>query len=107
VKQLFLIINNTYPNFPIDDVKIAIWYDMLKDFPFEVAQTNLRKHIDTREFVPTIAELKSLHLLNGPYIPDAESTMTQLQNLELLKLEKQARLQLGRGEPNGSQSTTV
>lgn len=53
VKQLFLIINNCYPNFSTDDIKAEIWLDLLKDFPFETAQENLRHHIKSSQYVPT------------------------------------------------------
>ena len=53
VKQLFLIINNCYPNFSTDDIKVEIWFDLLKDFPFEKAQENLRDHIKSSQYVPT------------------------------------------------------
>lgn len=57
VKKLFLILNNTYNGFSYDDIKAAIWHDLLQDIPFEEAQKSLRKHIKTSQYPPTIAEI--------------------------------------------------
>lgn len=58
VRKLFLIINNVYNGFSYDQTKVAIWTDLLQDFPFGEAQQNLRRHIDKSEFPPTIADIK-------------------------------------------------
>lgn len=57
VKQLFLIINNCYQNFQIDDIKTNVWLNVLQDIPFNMAQQNLRKHIRECKFPPTPADI--------------------------------------------------
>ncbi|WP_162463173.1 replicative helicase loader/inhibitor [Paenibacillus psychroresistens] len=57
VKQLFLIINNCYPNFQYDDIKTEIWTDMLKGVSFETGQRNLRDHIAASRYSPTISDI--------------------------------------------------
>ena len=79
VRKLFLIIENTYHGFSYDDMKVAIWLDLLRDVPFELAQRNLRKHIMTEKFPPTVAELSRKPEHDGPYIPGAEETRLMLE----------------------------
>lgn len=52
-----MIINKCYQNFPIDDDKVVIWSNFLKDIPFDKAQENLREHIRSSSFVPTPADI--------------------------------------------------
>lgn len=58
VKRLFLIISNAYPSFEADDIKVAVWQEMLNDIPFKLALDNLRYHIQNQKFQPTIAEIR-------------------------------------------------
>lgn len=85
VKKLFLIINNTYPNFPIDDIKITIWADLLRDVPFERAQSNLRSYVmdSNNKFPPHPGELAKSNLqeTQGRYVPNAAETRTLLDKL--------------------------
>ncbi|MHA6481305.1 hypothetical protein ACX1C1_05280 [Paenibacillus sp. strain BS8-2] len=57
LKKLFLIINNFYSSFQIDDLKTEMWLVVLSDYPFERAQKNLMEHIKTNKFAPTAAEI--------------------------------------------------
>lgn len=41
-------------------MKVEVWYEFLKDFPFERALNNLRHHVDYMKYPPTIAEIKML-----------------------------------------------
>lgn len=74
VKKLFLIINNCYSTFPIDDAKIAIWHEVLRDTPFDQAMGNLRKHIEISQFPPTPADIIRADLLA---LPDPEQGRSQ------------------------------
>lgn len=82
IKKLFLIINNCYSNFPIDDAKIAIWHNMLHDIPFDLAQRNLREHIKNSPFPPTPSDIIRTDLRS---LPDHEQQ--RLQTTELLQLK--------------------
>ncbi|WP_171653834.1 replicative helicase loader/inhibitor [Paenibacillus foliorum] len=57
VRKLFLVIQNTYNGFDYDDDKVAVWHDVLKETPFELAQRNLRAHILSVKFPPVPAEI--------------------------------------------------
>ena len=37
---------------------MALWYEELKDLPYEVAVMSLRKHVNTSKWSPTIADLR-------------------------------------------------
>lgn len=37
---------------------MQLWYEELKDVPYELAAVALRKHVSTNKFPPTIAELR-------------------------------------------------
>lgn len=49
--------------FPRDNVlptenAMRLWYSELKDLPYQVAQTALRKYVATNKFAPTIADIR-------------------------------------------------
>lgn len=86
IRQLFLIILNTYSNFAYDDDKVEIWTDILKNVPFELAQRNLRTYIQNpaNTFPPhpgALAESPTQRI-NGPDIPNAEETLQMLKDRE-------------------------
>lgn len=85
LNKLFLVINNAYQNFSIDEVKTAFWLNMLEDFPFETAMNNLRQHIFTERYPPTIADLrKPLYDVDQfvNYLQLKEATAQRLQTME-------------------------
>lgn len=41
----------------MDDMKTEIWLNILSDIPFEQASRNLKEHIRTNAFVPTLADI--------------------------------------------------
>lgn len=59
VRKLFLVIQNSYNGFSYDDLKVAVWLDLLQEVPFSLAQKNLRAHIMdySRPFPPAPGEL--------------------------------------------------
>jgi hypothetical protein len=83
VKKLFLIINETYSNFSISDVKITIWADLLREVPFDRAQRNLRSYVmdSNNKFPPHPGELAKSHLqeAQGRYVPDAAETRALIE----------------------------
>lgn len=81
VKKLFLIINNTYHGFVFDEHKVKIWSDLLRNVDFQLAQKNLRSHIMTEKFPPTIADIAKKPEPKGP-IPNAEETRLMLEQRE-------------------------
>lgn len=50
-----------YPRFEVLDSKVAmeLWYSELKEMPYEVAELAVRKHVNTSQWPPTIADLKA------------------------------------------------
>ena len=49
----------TSPNSLPDKESIAVWYEMLKDIPYEVLSLSVQMHIATSQYPPTIAEIRS------------------------------------------------
>lgn len=58
VAKLLTMIAAMYPRFEITDFKIELWFDMIADIPFIVAQTALKKVMMESEFPPTVAQLR-------------------------------------------------
>jgi hypothetical protein len=57
VKQIIL----AYPNFEIKpDARFKLWCDMLADVPYDRAIDNLKDHIKTNRFAPTIADIRGI-----------------------------------------------
>lgn len=46
------------PNFLPDEESVSVWYRLLKDLDYKVAEAAVYKHICTNKFAPTIAELR-------------------------------------------------
>lgn len=46
---------------------MQLWYEELKDLPYEVAVVSLRRHVNTNRFPPTIAEIRTgaVQTVNG------------------------------------------
>ncbi|MDF2651407.1 MAG: hypothetical protein K0Q73_7212 [Paenibacillus sp.] len=85
VAKLFMIMTYSYPNFDYDETKVTIWYDFLKDYPFEHAQENLKNHINQSAFQPTIADIKKLTRKDPDQYVDYEKLRSETQyNLALM-----------------------
>lgn len=50
----------TSQNFLPDDHSIKVWYQMLKDIDYKVANAAVKKYMLTEKFPPTIAEIREL-----------------------------------------------
>lgn len=57
--KLLAVIAAAYPEkFTINDVKVNLWHNLLKDISYEVANIAIQKHILESPFVPTIADIR-------------------------------------------------
>lgn len=61
VKKLMVIIVNTYPNFKPSNLSVTvdIWFEILRDYPFETTMTALKTYIvtDKSGFAPSIGQI--------------------------------------------------
>lgn len=48
----------TSPNFLPDADSVKIWYELLKDLPYKLANISIQKHMATNKFPPTPAEIR-------------------------------------------------
>ncbi|WP_201319088.1 replicative helicase loader/inhibitor [Paenibacillus sp. EPM92] len=62
--QILTILRNNYNNFAFDDFKEALWFDMLKDLPDGAGLANVRQHIMTNKYPPTIADIRQVESNN-------------------------------------------
>lgn len=46
-----------YPSFHSDRAVIAIWYELLRDTPYDVAMRNLKAHAKRSPYPPTVADI--------------------------------------------------
>ena len=46
-------------NFLNDSGSMSVWYEMLKDIPYNLASRAVMKHIKTDKFPPTIADVRN------------------------------------------------
>lgn len=49
----------TLSSFLPDANSVKIWYELLKDMPYEIANVSIQKHMATNKFPPTVAEIRS------------------------------------------------
>ena len=48
----------TSPNFLPDADSVKIWYRLLEDMPYELANIAIQRHMSTNKFPPTVAEIR-------------------------------------------------
>ncbi|SEM80832.1 replicative helicase loader/inhibitor [Paenibacillus sp. OV219] len=59
IYTLFAYINRYYANFGGDDEKVAAWYELLTDVPFDLGLANLKLYASTEpKWPPTVADLR-------------------------------------------------
>ncbi|MEK5278612.1 hypothetical protein NSS82_10200 [Paenibacillus sp. FSL H7-0735] len=58
VIDLLLKIAEEYNQVDTSDPEIDRLYEHLKDFPFDIAQENVRRHIQTNSFPPKISQIR-------------------------------------------------
>lgn len=58
IAKLLTVIAANYPNFTVDEVKHALWSEMLADIDYPTANMAVKRHIATCRFAPTIAEIR-------------------------------------------------
>lgn len=58
LKKITAIITRAYSSETFDSLKMQLYYDMLKDTDYSLAEKNLMEHINTSSFPPKINELK-------------------------------------------------
>ena len=49
----------TSQNFLPDADSVKIWYELLKDLPYELANVAIQRHMATNKFPPTVAEIRA------------------------------------------------
>lgn len=60
-KNIVKAVRGTYPNCPISTQQVFdLWYEMLKDLDYQTVSGNLRRHIVSNKFAPTVAELRGV-----------------------------------------------
>jgi hypothetical protein len=58
VAKLLVVLAASYPRFEVDDVKVQVWYEMLGDLDYAVANMAVKKLIMQNTFPPAIAEVR-------------------------------------------------
>lgn len=58
VAKLLVVLAASYPKFEVDDVKVQVWYEMLGDLDYDVANIAIKKIIMLNTFPPAIAEVR-------------------------------------------------
>lgn len=58
VSKLFAVLSAAYPRFDVDEVKLQLWYEMLKDIPYQLATLLVKKHICESPYPPVISDIR-------------------------------------------------
>lgn len=89
VVELFKAITLSYPAFRLPDElakdQVLHWYEHLKDVPFEAAMENLREHIRTERFPPTISDIRRGYSEEKSTVPGAEETRQWLREVDRMR----------------------
>lgn len=83
-----------------------LWYEMLKDMDYLTVSENLRRHIRTNKYAPTVAELRGAvdtkdfnNFKRRAYNMDAlESELLEVQHREFAKINLSPYLEIEGGE---------
>lgn len=60
-KIIVKTIRGAFPNSPINNQQIFdLWYEMLKDMDYQTVSENLKRHIRSNKFAPSVAELRGV-----------------------------------------------
>ena len=66
VIKLLAMIAAAYPNMKeVDKATVELWHEYLKDLPLKEGLENVKKHIMTSQFPPTIADILGTKALKG------------------------------------------
>ncbi|MEN1985223.1 hypothetical protein [Paenibacillus hubeiensis] len=83
---LLTIAKRVHPSFSVDDeITFGIWFELVGEVPFEVAQQNLKEHLRLSEFPPKPANLA------GDYFNRPKLSVYDIQAIE--QQEQQIALQ--------------
>lgn len=77
--RFLAVVKTAYPHFEISNEVARLWHEFLEEIDYQTAQANLREHIKSSRFPPTIADI----VRNDPQ---------QFVDHEQLKLETESRL---------------
>lgn len=58
--KIFSIFNVCYPKFMEsgkEEIMLNVWYELLKEYPYELVMLSAQKHIKTSKFSPTIHDI--------------------------------------------------
>lgn len=58
--KILAVLSEVYPKFEVNEVKAAVFYELLGDLEYKVVQSAVKKHMLVSEFPPTIAEIRKL-----------------------------------------------
>lgn len=72
--RLLSVISTAYRSVELTNEEVELWIWMLREIPFETAQDNLKRHILTNRFPPTIAEIANI-------------PVTEIRQHDLLRIE--------------------
>ena len=56
--KLLTVINAAFPNMKISEATVSVWYELLGDLDFRVAQTAVKKILLESPYPPTIADIR-------------------------------------------------
>lgn len=58
VSKILAVLAAAYPKFEVDEFRLQLWYEMIKDISYEDAQGGIKNIICNSRFAPTIAEVR-------------------------------------------------
>lgn len=58
--KILAVLSEVYPKFEVNEVKAAVFFELLGDLDYKVVQSAVKKHMLISEFPPTIAEIRKL-----------------------------------------------
>ena len=73
--RLLAVLAAAFPRFEVDDLKMQVWYEMLGDLDYTVANMAIKKLIMQNTFAPAIAEVRkaATELLNPRQVTGSEA----------------------------------
>jgi hypothetical protein len=60
ITKIMVVLAAAYPRFGVDETKCLLWYELLKDIPYELCQLGLKNYIMDNCFPPTISDINKV-----------------------------------------------
>lgn len=81
---LLTVIKLAFPSFEITEPVVRLWHEFMEGVPYEKAEINLRTHIKTSHFPPTISDIVKVERICGDIrtLEETKALLAEIDEME-------------------------